>query len=284
MSDHIPEFRPLMFPGAAPSSGRQDESTFATGSTNPAAVRPDGVSVTDGPQRDEAAQTTNSAGGQHPQTDPQTQSPFGMASERGYVVEGACEPEDAFYEESSVLAESLESVPTADHGPIAGRIGSGRGEPGPGDLVEMVLRLGQRLRGHLDGRFGVFGLSDARFAALMVIREAAPAGCTQAHLATKLGQCESSISTLVERMRASHLLYRLRAKADRRKRVLMLTDEGRALLQQGLACRDREAETLFAAISGDEQQQLAHVVGRLFAVLDRAAVEPMRHEADRPAA
>ncbi|HEX6986693.1 MAG TPA: MarR family winged helix-turn-helix transcriptional regulator, partial [Planctomycetaceae bacterium] len=109
--------------------------------------------------------------------------------------------------------------------PIAGRIGAPSGEPTPGELVEMLLRLGQRLRGHLDTRFGTFGLSDARFAALSVIREAAPAGCTQAHLATKLGQCESSISTLVERMRASRLLYRLRAKADRRKRVLMLTDD-----------------------------------------------------------
>jgi MarR family transcriptional regulator for hemolysin len=166
---------------------------------------------------------------------------------------------------------------------IAGRIGATPdGEQSSGELVEMMLRLGQRLRGHLDTRFGTFGLSDARFAALSVIREAAPAGCTQAHLATKLGQCESSISTLVERMRSSRLLYRLRAKSDRRKRVLMLTDDGRQLFDQGLAARDREADALFNRISAEERQQLATLLGRLFASLD-AIGEPER-TLERPAA
>jgi MarR family transcriptional regulator for hemolysin len=166
---------------------------------------------------------------------------------------------------------------------IAGRIGgSPDGEQSSGELVEMMLRLGQRLRGHLDTRFGTFGLSDARFAALSVIREAAPAGCTQAHLAAKLGQCESSISTLVERMRSSRLLYRLRAKSDRRKRVLMLTDDGRQLFDQGLAARDREADALFNRISTEERQQLATLLGRLFASLDHIG-EPER-TLERPAA
>lgn len=169
------------------------------------------------------------------------------------------------------------------HSPaIVGRIGSPTGEPTAGELVEMLLRLGQRLRGHLDNRFGTFGLSDARFAALQVIREAAPAGCTQAHLATKLGQCESSISTLVERMRASRLLYRLRAKADRRKRVLMLTDDGRQLFDQGLSARDREAEALFGRMTREEQQQLSSMLGRLFATLDK--IGPAERAIERPAA
>jgi DNA-binding MarR family transcriptional regulator len=166
---------------------------------------------------------------------------------------------------------------------IAGRIGgNANGEQSSGELVEMMLRLGQRLRGHLDTRFGTFGLSDARFAALSVIREAAPAGCTQAHLASKLGQCESSISTLVERMRSSRLLYRLRAKSDRRKRVLMLTDDGRQLFDQGLAARDREADALFNRISPEERQQLATLLGRLFSSLDQIG-EPER-TLERPAA
>jgi MarR family transcriptional regulator for hemolysin len=165
---------------------------------------------------------------------------------------------------------------------IVGRIGTPSGEQTAGELVEMMLRLGQRLRGHLDNRFGAFGLSDARFAALQVIREAAPAGCTQAHLAARLGQCESSISTLVERMRASRLLYRLRAKADRRKRVLMLTDDGRALFDQGLAARDREAEALFSRMTREEQQSLAANLGRLFATLDKLGAAD--RVAERPAA
>lgn len=197
--------------------------------------------------------------------------------------EQECSVEDEYEPEDDVCEADGDHSHEPELSPIAGKIGASSGEPTPGELVEMVLRLGQRLRGHLDGRFGTFGLSDARFAALSVIREAAPAGCTQAHLATKLGQCESSISTLVERMRASRLLYRLRAKADRRKRVLMLTDDGRQLFEQGLACRDREAGTLFARMSQDEQRQLANLLGRLFSNIDRIG-EPAERVAERPAA
>lgn len=198
-------------------------------------------------------------------------------NEQGSSFEDEYEPED------DICDAEGNDLHDQDHSPIAGRIGAPTGEPTPGELVEMVLRLGQRLRGHLDGRFGTFGLSDARFAALSVIREAAPAGCTQAHLATKLGQCESSISTLVERMRASRLLYRLRAKADRRKRVLMLTDDGRQLFEQGLSCRDHEAESLFAHMSQDEQRQLAILLGRLFSNIDRIG-DSTERVAERPAA
>ena len=245
MSDLRPEFRPLAFPRPVQTAGGSSSSPVEQ------------------PAMDVPSENFRS----------------------GFVVEDRCEPEDAFCDESFTQTQSFSaSGGDEEHSVIAGRIGDSHGEPTPGDLVEMVLRLGQRLRGHLDGRFGTFGLSDARFAALSVIREAAPAGCTQAHLATKLGQCESSISTLVERMRASHLLYRLRAKADRRKRVLMLTDEGRALLEQGLACRDREAQSLFSQMSHDEQRQLAQALGRLFATLDRTADAAPEREVERPAA
>jgi len=203
-----------------------------------------------------------------------------MTTHHGPECDADCDDDDGVYEH--VCDDACDHHAGHDVPAIVGRIGSPSGEPTSGELVEMLLRLGQRLRGHLDNRFGTFGLSDARFAALQVIREAAPAGCTQAHLATKLGQCESSISTLVERMRASRLLYRLRAKADRRKRVLMLTDDGRALFDQGLAARDREAEALFGRMTREEQQQLSGLLGRLFATLDKLG--PTERAVERPAA
>ena len=218
-----------------------------------------------------------------PPAGPGATPPVGAYSEpHAPECDSEYEADDEFCDEIGEFASHHDGE---SHGvsPIAGRIEAARGEPTPGDLVETLLRLGQRLRGHLDGRFGAFGLSDARFAALSVIRDAAPSGCTQAHLATKLGQCESSISTLVERMRASRLLYRLRAKADRRKRVLMLTDEGRQLFEQGLSARDREAATLFERMSEEEQRQLATLVNRLIGTLDRIAETPDR-AVERPAA
>jgi DNA-binding MarR family transcriptional regulator len=83
-------------------------------------------------------------------------------------------------------------------------------------------------------------------------------------------------------MRSSRLLYRLRAKSDRRKRVLMLTDDGRQLFDQGLTARDREADVLFSRITTEERQQLATLLGRLFSSLDQIG-EPER-TMERPAA
>ena len=192
--------------------------------------------------------------------------------------------DDQIYAEDMAEEMCVEDMQQDDNSAIAGRIGAPRNESDPGELAELLLRVGQRLRGHLDTRFSAFGLSDARFAALSVIREAAPAGCTQAHLAAKLGQCESSISTLVERMRASRLLYRLRAKADRRKRVLMLTDDGRRLFEEGLACRDLEAGHLFAHFPEADRKALADLMGRLFGSLDQSSPATFVPMAERPAA
>ena len=238
MSDLRPEFRPLTFPRTAEPHGHTP--VVAVGRESSSGVMP-----------------------------PEFRNPVPESATAPYDEDGSneCDHEPV---------GEYDPVDSHDTVSIAGRIGAVSGDPTPGELVEMLLRLGQRLRGHLDTRFGAFGLSDARFAALSVIREAAPAGCTQAHLATKLGQCESSISTLVERMRSSRLLYRLRAKADRRKRVLMLTDDGRQLFEQGLSARDREATSLFSRMSDEEQRQLASLLGRLFSTLDRIgeATEP----------
>ncbi|QDT63511.1 MarR family winged helix-turn-helix transcriptional regulator [Calycomorphotria hydatis] len=182
----------------------------------------------------------------------------------------------------SVTPAGLESTEEADA--IAGRISPDEGTPfriaseeEPGALVENMLRVGHRLRGLLDSKFSQLGLSDARFVALKVIREAAPHGCTQAHLATRLGQCESSISTLVERMRASQLLYRLRSKADRRKRVLMLTEEGRRLLDLAAVQYEHQAEKLCAGLSFEERQALAGMLNELSNGLERVENADSRH-------
>ncbi|HEV8002823.1 MAG TPA: MarR family transcriptional regulator, partial [Planctomycetaceae bacterium] len=97
----------------------------------------------------------------------------------------------------------------------------------PAEIVSDILRSAHRIRGVLAAHFAEFGLSDARFAVLQIVRDALPRGCTQTELAERLQQSESSVSTLVDRMRAADLLYRLRSKSDRRKCLLVLTDHAR---------------------------------------------------------
>lgn len=150
------------------------------------------------------------------------------------------------------------------------------------EVVTQVLRLAHRLRALLSDHFSEFGLTDIRSAALQAIREHSNEGCSQTELAQHLEQSESSVSMLIDRMRASGLVYRLRSKTDRRKRVLMLTDRGRQLLEQLDACHDARMSDLLNSFTPFELQTLSALLKR---VNDRVAdLPPSIHSVTEDAA
>ena len=128
--------------------------------------------------------------------------------------------------------------------------GNSKGEKQASHVVAEILKTAHRLRSTLSTHFSEFGLTDVRFAVMQIIRDSAPDGCSQSRLAEELDQSESSISTLVERMRSSQLLYRLRSKRDRRKRVLMLTERSRDLLADAEKCHDERMALLLSCSYG----------------------------------
>jgi DNA-binding MarR family transcriptional regulator len=127
----------------------------------------------------------------------------------------------------------------------------------PADIVAEVLRSAHRIRGVLASHFAEFGLSDARFTVLQIVRDSLPRGCTQTELAERLQQSESSVSTLVDRMRAADLLYRLRSKSDRRKCLLVLTDHARDVLEKLERCHHERMAGLLSCYRGDQLHDLA---------------------------
>jgi DNA-binding MarR family transcriptional regulator len=101
------------------------------------------------------------------------------------------------------------------------------------DVVCDLLHVAQQIRKLLNERLEPHNLTDVRLAVLkMVCDTENRGGCSQAELAAEIAQSESSVSTLIDRMRADRLLYRLRAPSDRRRRRLVLTDEGRSALEK----------------------------------------------------
>ncbi len=97
-------------------------------------------------------------------------------------------------------------------------------------IVSNVVKAANRLHGLLAHHYASFGLNEIRYEVLSLVDACSPDGCSQAELANRLDQSESSVSTLVDRMRKDDLLYRLRSKTDRRMRSLMLTERGRQLV------------------------------------------------------
>ena len=116
------------------------------------------------------------------------------------------------------------------------------------EIVTNVVRAAGRLHGLLGGHFARFGLNEIRYEVMQIVEGASQDGCSQAELADRLDQSESSVSTLVDRMRKDGLLYRLRSKTDRRMRSLMLTEKGRELFTSARACHDERLAELLRAV------------------------------------
>jgi DNA-binding MarR family transcriptional regulator len=139
----------------------------------------------------------------------------------------------------------------------------------PAEIVSDILRSAHRIRGVLADHFAEFGLSDARFAVLQIVRDALPRGCTQTELAERLQQSESSVSTLVDRMRAADLLYRLRSKSDRRKCLLVLTDHARETLDKLEVCHHERMAELLSCYHTEQLRDLAVLLKILDSELSR---------------
>lgn len=141
-----------------------------------------------------------------------------------------------------------------------------------GEVVDQTLRLAAHLRGRLHDALAAAGVNESRFAVLRHVASRGQSGCSQVELADAMGQCESSICTLIERMRADGLVVRQRCTIDRRRSRLHLTDDG-AL---ALAAARKASAALW--------ESLATLWGS--GTLDplRQTLESMLFELERPAA
>lgn len=130
-------------------------------------------------------------------------------------------------------------------------------------IVSDIQRAAHLLRGVLSGQLAEFGLNDIRHAVLKMLNGASETGCTQAQLAEQLDQSESSISTLIRRMRGDGLVYRMRPRSDQRKRLLFLTERGRELLTQAEASHAERMGSLLTTFNQEESSQLKRSLSRL---------------------
>ncbi|MEZ6055803.1 MAG: MarR family transcriptional regulator [Planctomycetaceae bacterium] len=99
---------------------------------------------------------------------------------------------------------------------------------GAEDLISLVRQVGDTLHSQLLLALTRCGLTEPRFRVLERLAQAGDQGCSQTEIASWLDQSDSSICGLIDRMQEDSLLYRFRSKVDRRRSLLMLSQEGRA--------------------------------------------------------
>lgn len=139
----------------------------------------------------------------------------------------------------------------------------GRRSPEAALLIAEILELAERLRMQLDAPCEGRGVSASRFAVMAAIQQAGAEGCSQTELAGRLNLSESNVSVLIEALRKAGLLYRLRSKVDRRRSVLLLSEEGQELVTLLSAARDVVAESLMAEIAAPQIANLRSLLANL---------------------
>ncbi|HSG72154.1 MAG TPA: MarR family transcriptional regulator [Planctomycetaceae bacterium] len=151
-------------------------------------------------------------------------------------------------------------------------------------VVERVQSAAQCLKSRLAEHFQKFDLNEIRYAVLNLVHASSPHGCSQTDLAEHLEQSESSISTLVERMRTDDLIYRLRCKIDRRKRVLILTERGQLVLQRIKSCHRQLLEQMLQKFTEPQRIELIRLLSELTTHLNSdGQADALSHSREIPA-
>ena len=152
----------------------------------------------------------------------------------------------------------------------------------PAAIVAEFLRTAHLLRCLLSSHLAAFGLTDTWFAVLDVLSRSAPEGCSQMELAAALGQSESSVSTLIERMRSHGLLHRLRSKSDRRRHVLIMAERGQSTYAAVGQCHRQRTAQLLGGLCASELETFSELLDRLAAELARLKSSRETIQADVP--
>src|SRR5258708_39612583 len=125
-----------------------------------------------------------------------------------------------------------------------------------------ILHTSGVLEGRAETKLAEVGLSLPKLAALNRFSEAGgslPLG----QLAERLSCVKSNVTQLVDRLEADGLVNRTADPTDRRSRIAVLTDAGRAAYEQGIQIQQQTERDLFGALSPHESAQLHQLLAKL---------------------
>ena len=138
----------------------------------------------------------------------------------------------------------------------------------PEQVGERYLAVHRRIFRAVNEEMSECGLSMARTKVLMRLREQGPT--RQSMLAADFGLAPHSITDIVDALERQGLAARRPDAADRRAKLVAITDAGEACLGVASATRERLLKQIFGALSQEDRVTLV----RLLDVLDDATRPP----------
>ena len=128
--------------------------------------------------------------------------------------------------------------------------------------VFALLRAAGTLEGFVEARLAEVGLSIPKLAALQRLADAGDA-LPLGQLAERLACVKSNVTQLVDRLEADGLVSRETDSLDKRCRRAIITDAGRHAREEGARIQREAERQLFAALSDEDRDQLATILGKL---------------------
>jgi DNA-binding MarR family transcriptional regulator len=151
-------------------------------------------------------------------------------------------------------------------------LGSPGARRGAGSPAFLLAQVGAHAAARFAERLGPLGLTPAHVGSLRII--AASEGASQQEVATRLGMFPSRLVALVDELQERGLVKRVENARDRRTYALVLTTEGRELLERiGRVAREHQ-DSLLTSLSGEERELLAALLRR---IADQQGLQPGVH-------
>ncbi|WP_185744170.1 MarR family winged helix-turn-helix transcriptional regulator [Arachnia propionica] len=124
-----------------------------------------------------------------------------------------------------------------------------------------LIKVGERAIAEAEARLLEIGIKPRHFNVLVTVAEYPT--LSQRELSTALGIDPNVMVGVIDELEAAGLAQRQRSTVDRRRHVVVVTAEGRALLDRGMAALRTGQELFLAALDKAERQRLHDLVGKL---------------------
>ncbi|MGP1614508.1 MAG: MarR family winged helix-turn-helix transcriptional regulator [Pollutimonas bauzanensis] len=124
------------------------------------------------------------------------------------------------------------------------------------------VELARRWRRALDHSLAQTGLTDATWAPLLRLHELGD-GVQQKELALRVGLRESSLVRLLDILEHSGLIERRADAADRRAKLIFVTDAGRASVAQIREVLARVETDILLGLKDQDIESMLHAFGRI---------------------
>ena len=131
----------------------------------------------------------------------------------------------------------------------------------PMGVVGRVLRLATRLERRVSETLKPYGLTVGGFDILATLRRTGnPQGLTPTELMEAVMLSSGAMTNRIDRLEEQGLVERRPSPNDRRSLQVLLTAEGRKVVDEAVADRLDEAEDALCGLKGEERDQLADLL------------------------